>query len=292
MKFAYYPGCSLHSTAKEYDISTRVVCKELGIELQEIPDWICCGSTPAHNKDFLLSLALPISNCIWAEKEGLDIIAPCASCYSRLKISSLEVKKDRELLERVNMTIDADYQGKINILSPLQVFSDRQSLELIMPRIKRDLSSLKVACYYGCLFSRPKEVTGIEDVENPDQMDRIMESIGAESIDWSHKTECCGASLAITQSNICQRLVGEIMDAALYAKADCIAVACPLCQSNLDLRQQKGGKSSLPIFYITQLIGLALGISPSELGLRHLVILPHPLLLSKGIINRSEIWRR
>ncbi|MGA1869120.1 MAG: CoB--CoM heterodisulfide reductase iron-sulfur subunit B family protein [bacterium] len=292
MKYAYYPGCSLHTTAKEYDISTRVVCKELGVELQEIPEWVCCGSTPAHNKNFLLSMALPISNCLWAEKEGLAIVAPCASCYSRLKISNFEVKKDKELLERVNIIIDAEYQGSIKILSPLEVFSGTQMLESLLPRIKRDLSSLKVACYYGCLFSRPKEITQIEDVENPEQMDRIIESIGAQGVEWSHKTECCGASLAITQSAICKRLVSEITESALLAGADCIVVACPLCQSNLDLRQTQGERSPLPIFYITQLIGLALGLSPSELGLRHLVILPHPLLFSKGIIKRSELWRR
>ena len=291
MKYAYYPGCSLHTTAKEYDMSTRAISSELGIELIEIPEWICCGSTPAHNKNFLLSVCLPISNCIFAENEGLDILAPCASCYSRLKIANLEIKKDKSLLDRVNIAIDADYKGNIKILNPLQIFSLPDILKSISSKIKRNLSGLKIACYYGCLLSRPKEVSDIENIEHPEQMDNIIEAIDAKSVNWSHKTECCGATLAITQSNIAQRLTSEIIDAAKSSGADCIATACPLCQSNLDLGQPQNSNSSMPIFYFTQLVGLGLGISPLMLGLKHLVVLPFPLLISKGIIKRSEIGR-
>ncbi len=294
MKYAYFPGCSLHSTAKEFDLSTRAVCKNLDIELVEIPDWICCGSTPAHTTSELLSLALPLANCTWAENNHLDVVAPCASCFSRLKIATLEVQKDADLRKKINTIIEGNFEGNTKIFHLLHLFSNGNgSAEKLKEKTKRDLSTLKVVAYYGCLLARPKEVAGVVDVENPQSMDRILNKAGLDVLDWSHKTECCGASLSITDKKVSLRLVHEIIQTAADAGADCIAVACPLCQSNLDLQQSElknnhGHKYHLPIFYFTQLMGLALGLETNKLGLKRLIVDPRPLLKNKNIIGIEE----
>ncbi|MBN2373637.1 CoB--CoM heterodisulfide reductase iron-sulfur subunit B family protein [bacterium] len=285
-KYAYYPGCSLHSVAKEYDLSMKAVCRALGIDLIEIPDWICCGSSPAHTTSHLLSLALPISNCIWAENQGLDIIAPCASCFSRLKIANLEIKKDGKIRQKVNRIIEEEYKGTVDILNPLQLFNRMDMHGEIKNLVKIDMSGIKVACYYGCLLSRPGDIAGEDDCEHPKKMDQIITTIGASTCDWQCKTECCGASLAITQPKVAFRLVCEVLNSAMENGADCIAVACPLCQSNLDMRQSEvsdhlGKDIHLPVVYFTQLIGLAIGINQEALGLKHLITAPFSLFEEK-----------
>lgn len=294
MKYAYYPGCSLDSVAKEYDLSMRAVCKKLGIELIEIPDWICCGSSPAHTTSHLLSLALSVANCTWAENKSLDILAPCASCYSRLKIANLEIKKNGQLHKKVNHIIDDKYQGKPRILNPLSIFNRLDVLGKARKYVKRDLSNLNVACYYGCLLSRPKEVSEEENCEAPQKMDRILSLVGVSTCQWQYKTECCGASLSITQPNVALRLVTQILTSAWESGADCIAVACPLCQSNLDMRQSEVSEHldydiHIPIIYFTQLLGLALGLSQEELGLGHLITAPFAMLEEKCKLVMADV---
>ena len=289
MRYAYFPGCSLHATAQEYNLSMRSVCNHLGIDLIEIPDWICCGATPAHTTSHWLSLSLAIANCTWAENQGLDIVAPCASCFSRLKIANIEVKKDEKVRKQVNRLINEQYEGKIEIINPLHLFNRLDVLVEIKKAIKRELSGLKVACYYGCLLARPQEVSGETNCEAPVKMDRIISSLGATLCSWPHKTECCGASLAITQPMIALRLACDILNSAIENGADCIAVACPLCQSNLDLRQQEvskelGREIHIPILYVTQLIGLAMNLQLETIGLQHLITSPSTLLEEKGIL--------
>ena len=294
MRYAYFPGCSLHSTAKEFDLSTRAVCQHLGIELVEIPDWICCGSTPAHTTSELLSLALPLANCVWAEKNHLDLVAPCASCFSRLKIATLEVQKDMQLREKINTIIEGNVSGNINILHLLHLFNNGNGMaQNLKEKRTRDLTTLKVVAYYGCLLARPKEVAKPDNVENPQSMDQILSQAGFQVLDWPYKTECCGASLSITSKKVSLRLVHEIIQAAADSGAECIAVACPLCQSNLDLQQSElkdnhGHKYHLPIFYFTQLLGLALGLKINQLGLKRLIVDPWPLLKSKNIKKIEE----
>jgi heterodisulfide reductase subunit B len=293
MKYAYYPGCSLHATAKEYNLSMRAVCNHIGIDLIEIPDWICCGSSPAHMTSHWLSLSLAIANCTWAEKQGLDIVAPCAACFSRLKVANLEVKKDTVLRKKVNHLINEEYEGKVEIINPLLLFNRLDVLGKIKNAIKRELSNLNVACYYGCLLSRPQEISREDNCEQPAKMDRIIASLKTTSCNWTCKTECCGASLAITQPNIALRLACDILNSALENGADCIAVACPLCQSNLDLRQPEiskklGHEVRIPIVYFTQLIGLAMNLHEETIGLKHLVTAPFNLFEKKGLLTTVD----
>lgn len=287
MEYAYFPGCSLDSTAREYDISFRATASAVDIRLEEIPDWICCGSTPAYLTDSTLAAVLPIKNLIWPEKENLDVVAPCASCFSRLKLANLEVQSDIEMLSKINRIINGNYQGRVRILNTLDVLGKAEVLETIKHKVKRNLSGLKVACYYGCLLTRPQKID-VPDAENPDSMDKICAAVGAEAVDWPHKTECCGAGFSISKTEIVIKLTHDILEMAKAARADCIAVACPLCQANLDMRQKRieneyKTKFNLPVMYITQITGLALGIPGKNLGLDKLIVEPYELLKRKGL---------
>jgi len=289
MSYAYYPGCSLHSTAEEYDRSFRRVCTILGIELDELKKWVCCGSTPAHATSHLLSIALPAHNLSIVEKSGRDeVVVPCAACFSRFKFAQHEMEMDEELSRQVSQVIGSSMGGKVNVIHPLEVFSTRAAI----PRSKvvKDLSFLKVVCYYGCLLTRPPKVTNFDTCEYPMSMDNVLRSVGIHTLDWSYKTECCGASLALTETDIVVKLVGDLLAEAKRVGADSIAVACPLCHANLDTRQPEaeamtGEKFDIPVFYFTQLIGLALGCEQKELGLdKHIVdVEPHLSVLQGGV---------
>lgn len=277
MKFAYYPGCSLHSSSIEYDISTRKVCEALGIELVEIKDWICCGSSPAHQYDDLMSVALPAKNIALAQRTGdlKQICAPCASCYSRLKVAQQRMTEDN-LRKDVETVIDMKYPEDIEVLHMLDVITEKAGVDTIKEKVVKNLGGLKVACYYGCLITRPPKVTGKKQFENPKQMESIIEAIGCEAVDWNLKTFCCGAAFALTKTDVVLELTNKILADAENSGADVISVGCPLCHANLDGRQTQinsrfNANFHIPIFYFTELLGLALGIEAKDLGIfKHL----------------------
>jgi len=282
MKYAYFPGCSLHSTAKEYEMSARAVCRELGIELEEIPDWNCCGATSAHSLSKDLSIALPMRNLAKAEQMGMDVIAPCAACFNRLKSADALAKDEPETLKPISEKTGIEYKGAINVISLLEAIS-RIGGEEIKSHVKRDLSAMKVACYYGCLLLRPPDITAFDDPENPRSLDDIVTACGAEAVNWPYKTECCGASLSISKSDVVVKLAHDILSMAKRAGANCLTAVCPLCQGNLDMRQTQieakyGEKFGIPVLYFTQLMGLAFGIPEGELGLKRLMVSASPVL--------------
>jgi len=284
--YAFFPGCSMEGTAHDYQKSSLAVSKALGLALPEIPGWICCGSTSAHQTDPLLALALPAKNLVAAE--GKTVAVGCASCYNRLKTANHEIANDPQKRKTVAGVLGRDYDGKTEILHLLEILGRDVGVKKIADAVKQPLKGLKVVTYYGCLLSRPPEVTKFDDPENPTLMDQVLEAAGATIVDWPHKTECCGAGYSITDANIVKKLTREILVMAKAAGADCIATACPLCQLNLDLRQKDTEKLAqehfgLPVFYFTQLLGLAFGISRKELGLRSLVVSPTRLLAEHGI---------
>jgi len=289
MSYVYYPGCSLHSTAEEYDRSFRKVCSGLEIDLEEVNNWICCGSSPAHATSHLLSVALPMHNLAIVEKSGRDeVVVPCASCFSRFKFAQYEMGKDQDLSRKVCEVVGSDMGKNVKVVHPLELLSGRGSIA--SSKVVRDLSFIKAACYYGCLLTRPPEVAKFDSCEYPMSMDNVLRSVGIETLEWSYKTECCGASLALTETGIVVKLVGDLLSEAKKAGANAVAVACPLCHANLDTRQaeaeaSRGEKFDIPVFYFTQLVGLALGHSEEELGLdRHIVsVEPHLSRLRGGI---------
>jgi len=278
MKYAYYPGCSLHSTAKEYDRSLRAVCEKIGIELEEVKNWICCGSSWAHPTSRLLSLALPLKNLAEIEKSGFrEVIVPCAACFSRFKIAQHEVNNEPQLAAEVEGIIEHKFKDGVKVYHPLDILSSNAELSKLTELVKNDLSGLKVVCYYGCLLTRPPKVTEFDVCEYPQSMDKILQALGMSTLDWSYKTDCCGASFALTRTEIVLKLSHDILEGAKSVGADAIAVACPMCHANLDTRQEEIEKEyqttyHLPILYFTQLMGLAFGIPEEKLLLRsHLV---------------------
>lgn len=276
-KYAYYPGCSLHSTGAEYDVSFRKVAEKLGIELTEVPDWICCGTSPAHGTSHLLSIALPVKNLSLVETMGQDVAVPCAACYSRFKFAAYEMDHDHKLAEDVKEVIGSSFQNKVKILHPLEIFS-QTATEALKNNVKASVREkpLKVVCYYGCLLTRPPKVMQFDDVEYPMTMDKVLGSVGYQILDWSYKTDCCGASFALSETDAVLNLTQKILKNAKEVGADAIAVACPLCHSNLDTRQtdinaKYNTDYNIPIYYFTQLMGLAFGYSPKEMAVnKHL----------------------
>jgi len=272
MKIGYYPGCSLHSTGIEYDISTRKVCDALGIELAEVKDWVCCGSSPAHQCDDLMSVALPAKNLALAAEDGIkEICAPCASCYSRLKFAQKKME-DEKIKSDVEHVINGKYPEDMKVLHALDLIYDHVGLEEIESKVVKGLGGMKVVCYYGCLMTRPPKITGKNNFENPKEMDAVVEALGCEPLDWNMKTYCCGASFALTETDVVLDLTKKILDDAESVGAEAISVGCPLCHANLDGRQQQinekfGTNFNIPVFYFTQLMGLAFGVKAEELGL-------------------------
>jgi len=310
VKYAFFPGCSLESTAWDFDRSTRAVCRALGIELEDIPDWVCCGSTPAHASNAALAVALPVLNLQKAQAAGLPVMAACASCYARLRTANYRVRNEAQQRRQAERVTGKPYDGGVHVHHVLDVLVNHFGLDAIREKVRRPLAGLRVACYYGCLLSRPPEIVAFDDPEHPHTMDDLVEAAGAEPVDWPLKTECCGASLSMTHSGVVARLGHRLLSMARRAGAECVAVACPLCQVNLDLRQADaakagGGKgdrtllceapsgpfrqkgpvpfSPTPVLYATQLVGRALGLSDKELGINALTVSAGSLLGERGL---------
>jgi len=281
MKYAYFPGCSLRATAIEYDKSTQAVCKILGIELVELEDWNCCGATAAYAVERLLSIVWPARDLAIAEREKMDILAPCAGCFHYLARANEMLRDKPELREKTNKvlaTIGLEYKGRIEVWHPLDIIINDIGIEELRKKVVKPLTRLKVATYYGCLLIKPPNITKFENPENPQTLDKLSEALGAVCVPWGKwKTRCCGGALQMVKEDIMLELSKRILVAAEDYGADCIVTACPFCQFNLDVKQSDinstyGTKIKIPILYFTQLLGLALGIEPKELGLDKIVV--------------------
>jgi heterodisulfide reductase subunit B len=211
MKYAYFPGCSLHSTAKEFNDSSEAVCKALGIDLQEIPDWSCCGATSAHSTSHKLAVALPARNLGLAQKMGMDVVVPCAACYNRMKSAEVTMKSGGTLADVINAELEAKYTGGSSVLPLVEPLSSAETLEKLAAMVKKPLEGLKVACYYGCLLVRPPKVLGFDDPENPQSIDSIARAIGADPVEWHYKNECCGASFSLTRVDLVHKMTHDIL---------------------------------------------------------------------------------
>jgi heterodisulfide reductase subunit B2 len=276
MKIGFYPGCSLKGSSREYSESLYALAEVVGIELQEIPDWNCCGATAAHNLNRELSLALPARILAAAEKMGMEeVLVPCAACYGRLSVPRHELLEDEPLRKRISEILGQEYTGSAKIINIVE-FIQRIPEEKWQASINSPFTR-KVACYYGCLLVRPAKVLKFDRPEDPQSLDNIMKKIGATPIDWAFKVECCGAGFSVSRTETVARLSGQILDDAVDRGAEAIIVACPMCHSNLDMRREKietyqKKKYNIPIIYISQAIGMAMGISREKLGLqRHKV---------------------
>ena len=272
--YSYYPGCSLHGTAKEFDHSLKLVTHRLSIELHELPGWNCCGATAAHSTDEILALALPARNLKLAAERKRPVLAPCAMCFNRMKVTQHELQQPavRQAVEDRLAGVDLEASGvrQVQVLSLLEALGSDDMRAAATKWVVKPLKGLKLVCYYGCLLVRPPEIMHPDDLENPQSMDRLLEAMGAEVLDWPFKTECCGASLAVARSDIVVSLGRRLLKMARTVGADAIVTACPMCHSNLDTRQPQikaryGEQYDMPIFYVTELMGLAFGYSPRQL---------------------------
>ena len=275
MKIGFYPGCSLTGSSREYNESVVAIARVLDIELVEINDWNCCGATAAHSMNEELSLSLPARIMALAEKQGLtEVVVPCAACYNRLKMTQHELEDDHKRT-RIAGILDLPYKGNIQIINGIQLLQ-KYGLENLKAKISQPFAH-KVACYYGCLLVRPHAVLKFDRVEDPQSMDELIRTIGGSTMDWAFKTECCGGGFSVSRTDLVAKLSGNILKDAADRGAEAIIVACPMCQSNLDMRRGAINKVlnsqiDIPVIYLTQAIGLALGISAVELGLkRHFV---------------------
>lgn len=281
-EISYYPGCSLHGTAREYDDSIRGVLNLLDIQARELDDWTCCGASSAHCTDEELAFDLAARNLAIAEKSNRELLFPCVACYSRFKSAENELKGNSKKLR-------FSYHGNVPIRYSLDFFCNEPILNEVKNKLTKPLNGLKVVCYYGCLTVRPPKLTGIREYENPLHMDRLMECLGAEPIQWSYKTDCCGASLVMTRTDIVRRLGQRLLSMAKEAEVDCLVTGCSMCQANLDTRQEEfeketGEKYNLPILYFSELMGLALGHKDVKKWLgRHLTD-PVKVLNDKGLL--------
>ncbi len=277
MRYGYFPGCSADSTARDMHVSTVAVAKALGIELVEPKGWTCCGATAGHQTDRFLSVALPAASLAKVKDDGLDMVVSCAACYNRMKVANHEIEKSDEMRHAVADSLGRDYDGSVRVKHFLEVLLEDVGIEKIAELATHSLGGLKVACYYGCLLVRPNEVTKFDDPENPTSLDRLVQALGGEGLEWPHKVECCGGGLSMSRTDVVVSLTDSILDMAKASGAQCITVGCPMCQINLDMRQldirkQMGKSYDMPIVYITQLLGLCLGVPAGQLGFEKLMI--------------------
>jgi heterodisulfide reductase subunit B2 len=287
MKYAYYPGCSAESTARDMHVSTLAVAEALGIEMIEPEGWTCCGATAGHQTDRLLAASLPAANLAKIKDMGLECVVNCAACYNRMMVANHDVASGGEFRGKIEDAIGRDYDGSVRIKHFLEVLLKDVGLKKISGAVKRPLKGLKVACYYGCLLVRPPKILNFDDPENPKSLDKLVKAMGGESIDWPCKTECCGGGLSVSRTDVVVSLTDSILGMARSAGADCVALSCPMCQVNLDLRQgdirkKTGHDHQMPVLYVTQLLGLALGLGPDKLGFEKLMVSPTRVLEKVG----------
>jgi heterodisulfide reductase subunit B len=303
-RYAFYPGCTLHSTGVEFGESTELVCQALGLEMVEIPDWNCCGASSAHSMDHTLFLALPARNLVQAERlelgEGdggtaVDLAIPCAACYSRTAAAHLALQEDEGFRARMEAVLEVQYEDRVRPRNLLDIMANDVRGEALRGPVVRPLEGLKVVSYYGCLLVRPPRYTqGWDDAEHPQSMDYVLGLMGAEAVPWSYGVDCCGGSLTLNRSDVVVHLVDRLARAAHEAGAEALVTACPMCMANIDGRQKYRGGAPLPrppkpdyepmpIFYFTELMALAYGLDLRKVLSKHLVD-ARPLLAGLGLV--------
>jgi len=272
--YTFYPGCSAEATAAGLFLSTQAIAKPLDMKLMELEDWTCCGSTPYGSLDGLESVAVATRNLALAEKTGFDLVTPCSSCFVTLAKANLQLKENPLLMSQVNEALavaNLEYHGDVRVRLLMEVLFNDITPEVIATKVKQPLSGLKVAPYYGCQEARPN--FGFDDPEDPQSLERLLESLGAEAVPYPLKNHCCGGALVISEEDLALDLMRKLLANAVENGAQCLATPCPLCQTNLDAYQSRVNSKfktnySLPVLFITQLMGIAFGLNNQELGLK------------------------
>ena len=289
MRIPYYPGCTLNTKGKGFDNSARASARALGLELVELAEWNCCGATFPLLVDNMLDLAGPAQVLISARQEGERLAVACSTCYNVLKRTNRVIREDEDSREKLNFFLEADYSGDLEVLDLLQILRDDIGFDKIKEAVKKPLSGLKVAAFYGCMVLRPPAEVAYEDPENPRALDDLMIALGAEAVDYSHRGECCGAYLAVKSIQVTAEMGFTILGSAQRSGAELVVTNCPLCQFNLDRMQKTmssrhAGFQPIPVLYFTQLMGIALGLDSDDFELDRHYVDPRPLLEGAKLI--------
>ena len=278
MEIGYYPGCALHGSSNDYEMSVRACLNVLDVQLRELDEWICCGATAAHALNRRLAVALPARNLALAERDGIaEMLSPCPMCSMELIKAGQAVSHDAGLRREVSEIVELEVDGSTRILNLIQVFQ-RIGLDRLKKLGVKSLEDFKPACYYGCLLTRPPETLRFDDCEQPSSMETILRALGAEPVDWNYKTECCGAGMTMANEDTVLELSHRILTNADAHGANCVVVACPMCHVNLDMKQadiqrRYGVRHDMVVYYLSDLVGLALGLDEHSLGVdRHFVV--------------------
>ncbi|TET39022.1 MAG: disulfide reductase [Dehalococcoidia bacterium] len=282
--YTYFPGCSAEASAVAYGLSTEAVGRALEMDLIELEDWNCCGSTPYGSLNELESICISTRNLALAEKRGLDLVTPCSACNIALNKANSYLREYAPLRRQVEESLaaaDLEYRGGVRVRHLVDVLLNDVGIEDLGSKVKRSLRGLKVAPYYGCQLVRPS--LGFDDPESPRSLDLLTESLGAEAVPFPLKSRCCGGSLILAEEDLALGLMGKLLANAKENGAQCLVTPCPLCQTNLDAYQRKVNSKfktnyDLPVLFITQLIGVALGLEPKALGLGKNIVSPMKLL--------------
>jgi heterodisulfide reductase subunit B len=281
--YTYYPGCSDEATGIAYGMSMRAIGNALDMQMDELDDWNCCGTSPYHVAEELEAICVAARNLALAEPKGQDLITGCNACYVTLGKTNKVLSNNPELRAKANEALaegNLKYNGGIAVRHLLEVIVNDFGYDEIASRVTKKLEGLKVACYYGCQLTRPN--LGFDDSENPRSLDKLVEALGGQPVQFEMKARCCGASLVMSEENLALGLIDKILKDVQNSGADCIITACPLCQLNLDAYQSKAKKKNkadynIPVLFFTQLLGIAIGLSEKALALK------------KGIVSCKKV---
>jgi heterodisulfide reductase subunit B2 len=276
MNIGYYSGCALHGSSNDYEQSLKACLGALDVNLKEVSDWVCCGATAAHSLNHKLSLALPARNLAMAERDGFkQVFAPCPLCSMQL-LNVREAVADDNVRRELSEVVEAEIRGDAEVLNLIQLLQNI-GLDRLKTAVKQPLESITAACYYGCLLLRPPKLVRFDDCEQPTSMEAVLAALGAKTVDWNYKTECCGAGMTMASEETVLELAYKILSNASQHGATSMVVACPMCHVNLDMKQaavekRYGKKFNMTVYYLSDLVGLALGLSAQQLGVdRHFV---------------------
>lgn len=287
MRVPYFPGCTLNTTGKGFDNAVRASSAAVGLDLVELPEWNCCGATYPLIVDNMLELAAPAHVLVAAQAEGSTVTTACTTCYNVLKRTNKFIREHAEERDRINTFIEAEYEGEVEVIDIVHLLRDEVGFAAVEQKVQKPLKDLKVAAYYGCMVLRPPNEVAYDDPDHPQSLDDLMAALGASPVDFPHKNECCGAYLAVKDTAVTREMVYTILQSARAAGAEAVTTNCPLCQFNLDKQQAEMRKiyasyQPIPIFYFSQLMGLALGLDASDYGWDQHYVDARPLLSERG----------
>ena len=288
MKVSYFPGCTLYTTGQGFDNAVRASAAAVGLELVELPEWNCCGATYPLIVDNMLELAAPAHVLVAARDEGGIVTTACTTCYNVLRRTNRFIRDHMDERERINDFIEAEYDGEVEVMDILHLLRDEIGFDTVKEKVQKPLKDLRVASYYGCMVLRPPDEVAYDDPDHPTSLDDLMAALGATPVDFAHKNECCGAYLAVKDAQITRDMVYTILRSAQVAGAEAVATNCPLCQFNLDrqqveMRKIHAGYQPMPIFYFSQLMGLALELDTGDYGWDRHYVDGRPLLNERGL---------